>query len=535
MTFAAAPVPAPFLQPDDLRDALARNEIEVAFQPLVGLRYGEVRSLEALARWEHPIHGATAPAIFVPLAERTGQGSWLSFAVLRHVARELPAWRAQAPEIRAAVKVSLETICDPAFPEQLRTFLAATGCTGDWFELELTESAFSRDPVGTKHAVAAVRSLGFRVAICNFGRGYSSLGQLATLPLSAVKIDRQFVRSMSADHRREAVVRATIALAHDLGFEVVAESVDDRDTGELLAALGCDVVQGAYVAQPMPAADVAGWLTAWSAGRAEIGEQLVPDPNGTAGGAAARRILVVDDELAIAEMIRDILTERGFQVLVAANGAEALRVAEQTALDVVLLDMNMPVLDGAGFVAAVRERGLRIPIVVMTAGPSAKRWATELQADAYLSKPFDIDHLVDVTTRLVATVVRGLAAAAPSHPPIRVVIADDHRAVRSALRALFATDSAISVVGEASNGPEALALVNQLAPDVVILDNQMPILTGVEVARRLHARPGPHPAIVFFSSEAIPAGAADPADRAVAKDAPAGDVIRAVVEAAGQG
>jgi EAL domain-containing protein (putative c-di-GMP-specific phosphodiesterase class I)/CheY-like chemotaxis protein len=534
MTLAPTPVPPPSLQPDDLRDALACNEIEVAFQPLVGLRYGEVRSLEALARWEHPTHGAVAPAIFVPLAEQSGQSTRLSFAVLRHVARELPSWRAQAPEIRAAVNVSLETMCDPAFPGQLETFLAATGCAGDWFELELTESAFSRDPVGTKHAVAAVRTLGFRVAICNFGRGYSSLGQLATLPLSAVKIDPQFVRSMSADHRREAVVRATIALAHDLGFEVVAESVDDRDTGELLAALGCDVVQGAYVAQPMPAADVAGWLTAWSAGRAEIGEQLVPDPTGTAAGTAVRRILVVDDELAIAEMIRDILTERGFQVLVAANGAEALRVVEQTAIDVVLLDMNMPVLDGAGFVAAIRERGLRIPIVVMTAGPSAQRWAKELQADGYLSKPFDIDHLVDVTTRLVATVVRGLAAVAPSHAPIRVVLADDHPAIRSALRALFATDSAISVVGEASDGQEALALVDQLAPDVVILDNHMPILTGVEVARRLHAQPGPHPAIVFFSSEAVPADAAEQADRSLVKDAAAWDIVRVVHEVAEQ-
>ena len=118
--------------------------------------------------------------------------------------------------------------------------------------------------------------------------------------------------------------------------------------------------------------------------------------------AAVRRVLVADDEPAIVEMIRDILEECGFRVVTARNGSEALQLVEELAPHVVLLDMNMPVLDGEGFVQGMRARGLDLPIVVMTAGASAQRWAADLGAAAYLSKPFEISSLIDVTERLAA-------------------------------------------------------------------------------------------------------------------------------------
>lgn len=118
--------------------------------------------------------------------------------------------------------------------------------------------------------------------------------------------------------------------------------------------------------------------------------------------AAVRRVLVADDEPAIVELIRDILEECGFRVVTAKNGSEALQLVEEQAPHVVLLDMNMPVLDGEGFVHGMRARGLHLPIVVMTAGASAQRWAAELGADAYLSKPFEISNLINVTERLAA-------------------------------------------------------------------------------------------------------------------------------------
>jgi len=394
------------LVPVDFEQALAQGDVSIALQPLVNLRSGQVVRLEALARWHHRIRGQIAPATFIPLAEACGAATPLAFDVLRQACRLLPQWRGLVPDLRVAVNISVHTMQDPMFPDQLAAFLERDAVAAEWLELEITESTFMHEPDRILEAVEAVRRLGFIVSIDDFGTGYSSLGYLATLPVNAVKIDREFVTPMTTDHRREAIVRATIALGHDLGFEVVGEGVEDRETWELLGALGCDVAQGFHVARPMPPSAVEDWLDAWDPATGAIGRPRV-DPMRRASvftPSAARQVLVADDEPAIVEMIRDILEDYGFNVVTAANGSEALRLIEQAEPEVVLLDMNMPVLDGEGFIAAVRERGLRIPIVVMTAGSSAKRWAAQLGADAYLSKPFELSNLVDVTNRFTSSV-----------------------------------------------------------------------------------------------------------------------------------
>ena len=388
------------LVPRDFEQALAHGDIGIALQPLVNIRSGQVVRLEALARWKDPLRGQIAPSTFIPLAEACGQATALAFQMLEQTSGLLPEWRRWVRGLRVAVNISMPTMQDPLFAERLAAFLARNGAEGDWFELEITESTFMHEPERTLETVEAARRLGFLVSIDDFGTGYSSLGYLAALPVNAVKIDRQFVIPMTTDHRREAIVRATIALGHDLGFEVVAEGVEDREIYELLGALGCDVAQGFHIARPMPIAEVSGWLQEWDPAAAAVGRRKI-DPMRRARQASAvgRHVLVADDEPAIVEMIRDILEDSGFRVVTAANGSEALRLVEEAEPEVVLLDMNMPVLDGEGFIAALRERGIPTPIVVMTAGSSARRWAAQLGADAYLSKPFELASLVDVTKR----------------------------------------------------------------------------------------------------------------------------------------
>lgn len=388
------------LAPRDFEQALAQGDVGIALQPLVNIRAGRVVRLEALARWQHPVRGQIAPSTFIPLAEMCGQTTALAFQMLEQVSGFLAEWRRWAPGLRVAVNISMQTMQDPLFAERLAAFLARNGVEADWFELEITESTFMHEPERTLETVEAARRLGFVVSIDDFGTGYSSLGYLAALPVNAVKIDRQFVIPMTTDHRREAIVRATIALGHDLGFEVVAEGVEDREIYELLGALGCDVAQGFHIARPMPLAEVSGWLQEWDPAAAAVGRRKI-DPMRRAQHTTAvgRHVLVADDEPAIVEMIRAILEEYGFRVVTAANGSEALRLVEEAEPEVVLLDMNMPVLDGEGFIAALRERGIPTPIVVMTAGTSARRWAAQLGADAYLSKPFELASLVDVTRR----------------------------------------------------------------------------------------------------------------------------------------
>ena len=371
----------------ELHEALDSGDLTIALQPLVNVRSGEVVRFEALARWTHPVRGAIPPALFIPVAESSGLITPLTLAVLLQSARHLKGWRKLLPRATVDVNVSMSSLHDPAFPEFVADFVGSLGLEPSWFGFEITESVFMYGPERTTQAIEALRNLGCRVSVDDFGSGYSSLGHLATLPVNAVKIDRQFVTPMAVDHRREAIVRATIALGHDLGFEVVAEGVENAETLELLGALGCDLAQGYGIARPMEPEAVPGWIGA----RGATLEARATD--------CRRPVLVVDDEPAIVAVISDILEQHGFRVTTAANGAEALLSIEAELPYVVLLDMHMPLLDGRGFIDTVRERGLDLPIVVMTAGPSAERSAKDLGAHGFLRKPFDIASVLDVTSR----------------------------------------------------------------------------------------------------------------------------------------
>ncbi len=385
------------IDPSELRDAVETGGLAIALQPLVELRGGRLSRLEALCRWSHRTRGSIPPGAFIPLAEANGLITPLTLFVARTAATQLRDLRRTHADLRINLNLSLATLLDPAFHDDLVATLGNAGCEPRALSVEITESTLMREPKAAARALARLRALGMRVEVDDFGTGYSSLGRLVDLPIDAVKIDRRFVSTMTRSHKNEAIVRATVALAHDLALEVVAEGVEDRETWDLLGALGCDTVQGYFVGVPMAALSVPGWLASWEAGLtalapAQTGRppSRIPAPGG---------VLVVDDEPAIVETIRSILEHEGFRVITAANGAEALRELERVLPALVLLDMQMPILDGQAFVQTVRERKLRVPIVVMTAGTSAARWARELHVDAYLSKPFEVDGLVEMTGR----------------------------------------------------------------------------------------------------------------------------------------
>lgn len=385
----------------ELSRAIEADEIDVEFQPLIDLRDGAVMRLEVLARWHTREGVPVSPATFVPAAEKAGLSSSLTGIIARKSFARLCAWRERLPELRVALNLSALDLHERTLPAQLLGPLQAAGAPSSALAVEVTESSLMTDPDAASDALASLRTLGVRVDIDDFGTGYSSLGRLAELPLDGIKIDRRFVTGMVGDHKREAICRATIALGHDLGLEVSAEGIEDCDTWELLGALGCDSGQGYIIARPMPAADVDAWLEGWASGLGFIRRSgierglLAAEPGATVG----RPVLVVDDEPAIRALIRQVLEDEGFEVIDAADGAEALRFVERSNPRVILLDMAMPTLDGRGFTAAMRRRGHRIPIVVMTAGSSAERWAKELRADAFLSKPLDLDDLIGVTSR----------------------------------------------------------------------------------------------------------------------------------------
>ena len=248
----------------DLRAAIDDGGLTLHYQPQVDAASGTVVGVEALVRWQHPTRGSIPPSDFIPLAERTGLIRRLSEWVLAEAIAQCGRWRAAGIDIPVSVNISVRDLLDPRLPEMLERMVRESRLSPDGLTLEITEGALVADERLATENVARLRSLGVRVSIDDFGTGYSSLAYLHRLAAHEVKIDRSFVTGMMAAKRSKAIVRATIELAHSLGFVVVAEGVEDDETWRRLRALGCDRLQGYVIAKPMPPEALAGWLHGWT-------------------------------------------------------------------------------------------------------------------------------------------------------------------------------------------------------------------------------------------------------------------------------
>jgi diguanylate cyclase (GGDEF)-like protein/PAS domain S-box-containing protein len=239
----------------DLRRALERDEITILYQPIVRLEDRAVAGFEALARWNHPKLGRLSPAEFINIAEETGLIVELGLSVLDRAARQLSAWqrtvRHREP-LFASVNVSSRQLLRHDLIQDLRTVLARAPLTRGSLKLELTESAVMENPEHAAQMLHRIRELGAGLALDDFGTGYSSLAYLQRFPFDTIKIDQSFVR-MSAKGTRPVILRSMIALAHDLGMDVVAEGAEtDSDAVELFQ-LGCEFAQGFAFGEPMSA------------------------------------------------------------------------------------------------------------------------------------------------------------------------------------------------------------------------------------------------------------------------------------------
>ncbi len=258
----------------ELRRAIEQNELVLYYQPKVSLRTSEVTGFEALVRWKHPEQGLLTPDRFVPFAEHTGLVKPLTRYVMREAIRACAKWQELGLDLGVAVNLSARDLLDLHLPDEVRLLLSETRIDPGMLELEITENTILSDPARTRTILNRLKELGVRLAIDDFGSGYSSLGYLKRLPLDVLKIDKSFVMTMLADDDSAAIVRSTIDLAHNLGLEVVAEGVATESIGGALAALRCDAAQGFYFAGPMPESDAASWAAEVAFIRAAALEQL---------------------------------------------------------------------------------------------------------------------------------------------------------------------------------------------------------------------------------------------------------------------
>ena len=246
----------------ELREGVARDELVVHYQPLCDARTGQVLSVEALVRWQHPVLGLLYPDRFIHIAESTGLIVPLTQVVLERTLEQLVRWDAAGLHVDASVNLAARQITDLGLPDVVAQALRRHGLAPGRLVLEVTESQIVADASRADVVLRRLREVGVGLAVDDFGTGYSSLTQLRSLDVDVLKIDKSFVQHMSEDENDALIVRSTIDLGHNLGLRVVAEGVEDVRALERLRTLGCDVVQGYYLCRPLPGDEVLAWAGA---------------------------------------------------------------------------------------------------------------------------------------------------------------------------------------------------------------------------------------------------------------------------------
>ncbi len=233
---------------DDLRAALRNDELEVYFQPIVGMRSFDVVSCEALARWHHPRHGFIPPSVFIPIAEEIGLITELGDWVIERACREAATW---PQSVRVSINLSPRQFSGTGLIQTLQRVLDSTGLSASRLELEITESVLLRDTDQVLQILSSLKALGARIAFDDFGTGYSSLGYLQRFPIDKIKIDQSFIREITRKPESALIVESVGVLANKLGLITTAEGIETEEEANLIRAMGYVEGQGYYFAKPL--------------------------------------------------------------------------------------------------------------------------------------------------------------------------------------------------------------------------------------------------------------------------------------------
>ena len=247
-----------------MRRALERNEFSLHYQPQICLHTGEIRSVEALLRWNQPELGPISPAEFIPVAEDSGQILQIGEWVLRKAISQLQAWHREGFEqLKVAVNLSAIQFHQPQLPELISRILVESDISPHSLELELTEGVAIHDPKAATLTMDALRESGIWLSIDDFGTGYSSLSQLKRFQIYKLKIDQSFVRDLDHDSNDRAIVSAIIRMAQALGMQTTAEGVETQAQLDFLREQGCDEAQGYWFSKPVTAQQISSLLRSY--------------------------------------------------------------------------------------------------------------------------------------------------------------------------------------------------------------------------------------------------------------------------------
>lgn len=376
-----------------LERAIDNGEFRLFFQPKVSLSTDRIVGAEGLLRWDDPSRGLVPPMEFIPLTEETGLiipiGAW----VIEEACRRGVVWQRDFPDrppLTVCVNVSTRQF-GPALVKTVASALAASGLPAERLGLEVTESILLEDANLAASTLHDLKEMGVTLSIDDFGTGYSSLAYLKQLDLHELKIDKSFIDGLGDDAGDSSIVAAVIALAHALGLEVVAEGIETLPQLERLKSMGCDIGQGYYFAKPVPI-DAMDQLLRDEASATWHSTLEAPAEDEAGDRYRADRVLIVDDSPEIRQLASISLSSVGFQVHEAADGLAGVEAAKRVAPDCILLDLNMPGLNGTDACRALRSdpATANCTIIMLTANTDAadKVGAFSSGADDYIIKPF---------------------------------------------------------------------------------------------------------------------------------------------------
>jgi diguanylate cyclase (GGDEF)-like protein len=240
----------------EMEKALSENQFTLWYQPIIDLKNGHIRSLEALIRWNHPQKGVIYPNEFISLSEESGfivnLGEW----VMQEACRQNKAWQDEGiSPLRVAVNVSTKQIQDDCFVDKVQSILSNTGLAPEWLEIEITESALM-DEIKMISVLQKLRQMGLYISIDDFGTGYSSLNYLKNFPVHALKVDRSFINYIPANHNDVLITRMITDLAHNLHLEIIAEGVENENQEKFLIQNGCELAQGYLYYHPLSSDEI---------------------------------------------------------------------------------------------------------------------------------------------------------------------------------------------------------------------------------------------------------------------------------------
>jgi EAL domain-containing protein (putative c-di-GMP-specific phosphodiesterase class I) len=240
----------------ELRRAIAHSDLVTVYQPKFDLRTHEIVGVEALVRWPHPDRGILGPEEFLPLVREHGLMRDVTEHVLEMTLDDALDWYRNGERVPVAVNLFAASLSDTGLPDQILDALAARHLRPEALIVEITEDLLVDDMTRAREILHTLRDAGVRVALDDFGSGYSALRNLLELPIDELKLDRGFISSLITDQRSASIVRAVIDLAHDLGVATVAEGVENAETAQRLSEYGCEMAQGFYYCRPVGPAEV---------------------------------------------------------------------------------------------------------------------------------------------------------------------------------------------------------------------------------------------------------------------------------------